>query len=378
MHNIMSAAVGAFKKQPVLCIALLAALVTCFFVPPDRQYAGYFDLKTLACLFCTLEVVCGFARIHTFELAAEKIVHSLSNVRNVVIGVVFITYAGSMLLANDMALLTFLPLGYFVLAATNKKKYMAYTFVLQNIAANLGGMITPFGNPQNLYLYSYFNIDTAVFIEIMTVPFAAAFLLIAVCCIVIPREPMHLENREEYTFHKSRTVVYSVLFVVSILGVLRVIPYLACTAIVTAAMLILDRKALKDVNYPLLATFAAFFVFSGNMARISAVRETLMNILPGRELAIGVLCCQVMSNVPTAVMLSHFTKAYSNLLVAVNIGGLGTPIASLASLITLSEYRRRDREGMKKYVLIFGALNISFLAILFVIQAAGLSLYKIK
>ncbi len=378
MHNIMSAAVGAFKKQPVLCIALLAALVTCFFVPPDRQYAGYFDLKTLACLFCTLEVVCGFARIHTFELAAEKIVHSLSNVRNVVIGVVFITYAGSMLLANDMALLTFLPLGYFVLAATNKKKYMAYTFVLQNIAANLGGMITPFGNPQNLYLYSYFNIDTAVFIEIMTVPFAAAFLLIAVCCIVIPREPMHLENREEYTFHKSRTVVYSVLFVVSILGVLRVIPYLACTAIVTVAMLVLDRKALKDVNYPLLATFAAFFVFSGNMARISAVRETLMNILPGRELAIGVLCCQVMSNVPTAVMLSHFTNAYSNLLVAVNIGGLGTPIASLASLITLSEYRRRDREGMKKYALIFGALNISFLLILFVIQAAGLSLYKIK
>ena len=374
----MSAAVGAFKKQPVLCIALLAALVTCFFVPPDRQYAGYFDLKTLACLFCTLEVVCGFARIHTFELAAEKIVHSLSNVRNVVIGVVFITYAGSMLLANDMALLTFLPLGYFVLAATNKKKYMAYTFVLQNIAANLGGMITPFGNPQNLYLYSYFNIDTAVFIEIMTVPFAAAFLLIAVCCIVIPREPMHLENREEYTFHKSRTVVYSVLFVVSILGVLRVIPYLACTAIVTVAMLVLDRKALKDVNYPLLATFAAFFVFSGNMARISAVRETLMNILPGRELAIGVLCCQVMSNVPTAVMLSHFTNAYSNLLVAVNIGGLGTPIASLASLITLSEYRRRDREGMKKYALIFGALNISFLLILFVIQAAGLSLYKIK
>ncbi len=364
----MKKAVSVVKKQPVLCIAILAMLVTCFFVHPDKEYFGYFDVKTLACLFCTLEVVCGFARIHTFELAAEKIVDSLSNTRNVITGVVFITYIGSMLLANDMALLTFLPLGYFVLETTNKKKYMAYTFVLQNIAANLGGMITPFGNPQNLYLYSYYDIPTVQFVKIMFLPFFSALLLIVICCVVIPKEPMELAHQEDYKFHARRTILYSVLFLVSILAVLRIVPYLVCTALVTIVMFFADKKSLKDVNYPLLATFMVFFVFSGNMARISAVQKLFSVIIPGRVLLFSILCCQCFSNVPTAVMLSHFTGDFSNLLVAVNVGGLGTPIASLASLITLSEYRHRDKEHMKKYLVTFALLNVLFLVVISAVQ----------
>lgn len=357
-----------FKKQPVLCIAILAMLVTCAFIPPDAGYIQYFDFKTLACLFCTLEVVCGFARIHTFELAAEKIVEKLSNTRNVVTGVVFITYIGSMLLANDMALLTFLPLGYFVMETTGKKKYMAYTFVLQNIAANLGGMITPFGNPQNLFLYSYYTIPTLEFMKIMSLPFVTALILIIICCILVPKEPMELAGQKEYSFQGMKTLIYSILFVFSILAVLRVVPYGICTLVVTLAMLAVDRKALKDVNYPLLATFMVFFVFSGNMARISAVQGLFSKIIPGHVLILALACCQFFSNVPTAVMLSHFTADYASLLVAVNVGGLGTPIASLASLITLSEYRRRDRENMKKYILIFGILNFLFLAIIYAVE----------
>ena len=364
----MKRATAMFKKQPVLCIALAAMLVTCIFVQPDREYLGYFDWKTLACLFCTLEVVCGFARIHTFELAAEKIVQSLSHTRNVITGVVFITYVGSMLLANDMALLTFLPLGYYVLETTDKKKYMAYTFVLQNIAANLGGMITPFGNPQNLYLYSYYQIPTLRFMQIMFLPFAVALVLIIICCVLIPKEPMELVGRQEYRFHGPKTIYFGLLFLISILAVLRVLPYIPCTIVVTLGMLLADWRALKDVNYPLLATFAVFFVFSGNMARITAVQELFSLIIPGRVLLLGLLCCQCFSNVPTAVMLSHFTLDYSNLLVAVNVGGLGTPIASLASLITLSEYRRRDKEHMRKYILTFAGLNILFLAVLSLVQ----------
>lgn len=356
------------KKQPVLCIATGAMCITCFFVPPDKEYLGYFDFKTLACLFCTLEVVCGFARIHTFELAAKKLVHNLNNTRNVITGVVFITYVGSMLLANDMALLTFLPLGYFVLKTTGQKKYMAYTFVLQNIAANLGGMITPFGNPQNLYLYSYYQIDTTEFTIIMLPSFLVALILIAVCCLLIPREPMKPVEEKDYVFHCPRTILYSVLFAISILAVLRVLPYQWCTLFVTVAMLILDWHALKDVNYGLLATFSVFFVFSGNMARISAVQEIISVLIHGRTLLFGLCCCQCFSNVPTAVMLSHFTTDYANLLVAVNVGGLGTPIASLASLITLSEYRRRDREHVKKYLGVFLGLNFLFLFIIAAVQ----------
>lgn len=364
----MKKAVSVLKRQPVLSIAIAAMLVTCIFVHPGKEYISYFDFKTLACLFCTLEVVCGFARIHTFELAAEKIVDSLSNTRNVIMGVVFITYIGSMLLANDMALLTFLPLGYFVLETTGQKKYMAYTFVLQNIAANLGGMITPFGNPQNLYLYSYYNIPTLQFVKIMSLPFFAALLLIVICCVVIPKEPMKIAVQEEYSFHARRTVVYGILFAVSILAVLRVVPYLLCTGLVTAVMFVMDKKALKDVNYPLLATFMVFFVFSGNMSRISAVQSLFASVIPGRVLPLSILCCQCFSNVPTAVMLSHFTEDFGNLLVAVNVGGLGTPIASLASLITLSEYRHHDKEHMKKYIITFALLNVLFLVVICAVE----------
>ncbi|MGN0423969.1 MAG: SLC13 family permease [Acetatifactor sp.] len=314
------------KKQPVLCIATVAMLITCFFIHPDKDYLDYFDFKTLSCLFCTLEVVCGFSRIHTFELAAEKLVHNLSNARNVITGVVFITYVGSMLLANDMALLTFLPLGYFVLKTTGKKKYMAYTFVLQNIAANLGGMINPFGNLQNLYLYSYYQIDTMEFMQIMFLPFLVALILIIICCLLIPAEPMELVEKNSYSFHGPKTVIYSILFTVSILAVLRFLPYQWCTLFVTAAMLLVDRRALLDVNYGLLATFAVFFVFSGNMARISAVQEIVSVLIQGRTLLLSLCCCQFFSNVPTAVMLSHFTTDYANLLVAVNVGAWELPL----------------------------------------------------
>lgn len=356
------------KKQPVLAIATVVAIVTCFLVTPDEEYLGYLDFRTLACLFCTLEVVCGFAHIHTFELAAENIVRKLSNTRNVITGVVFITYVGSMLLANDMALLTFLPFGYYVLETTDKKKYMAYTFVLQNIAANLGGMLTPFGNPQNLYLYSHFHIDTMEFMNIMLIPFLTALFLILICCLLIKKEPMQLVNKKGYVFNRKMTLIYTALFLSSVLVVLRILPYKEGTVLITLAMLLLDRKAVKEVNYPLLATFTVFFIFSGNMARIDAVHNLFAKILPGKELLFGVLSCQFISNVPSAVLLSHFTTNYSKLLVAVNIGGLGTPIASLASLITLSEYRRRDPEHTGRYVAVFEAINFSFLIILFIIS----------
>lgn len=361
--------IDLFKKQPVLTVALIAAAVTCFFVPPDTQYLGYFDFKTLACLFCTLAAVGGFARIHTFRILSRKIVRRLSNTRNVITAIVFITYFGSMLLANDMALLTFLPLGYFSLSSANMKKYMAYTFVMQNIAANLGGMLTPFGNPQNLYLYSYFSIDTAEFFSIMFPPFAAALVLILICCAVIPKEEMRLSDDTDYHTSVPKTVIYSVLFVLSILMVMRVIPYVITTIIVTVCIIIVDRKVLLEVNYPLLLTFAAFFVFSGNMARIDAVSETLSALIAGRTLLVGTATCQFISNVPSAVMLSHFTNDYANLLIAVNIGGLGTPIASLASLITLTEYRLHDPKNVKKYIILFEIVNFSFLAVLFAVSA---------
>lgn len=354
----------AVKSSVVLIVALVAAGITYFFVPFDGEYLGYFDLDTLACLFCTLAVVAAFKNIKFFEWLADIIVRRFKNMRNVVLALVFVTYFGSMVMANDMALVTFLPLGFFVLESCGNKKLTAFVFIMQNIAANLGGMLTPFGNPQNLYLYSYYSIPTGEFFKIMALPFAAAFVLILGVCLFVKPEPAQVQSRPKNRPSAWRSAAYAALFVLSILIVFRVFPYYWGLLAVVVALLILDFRALLRVDYSLLLTFCAFFVFSGNLARIPAVEEFLGGLVALDPLAFGTLSCQVISNVPSAVLLSKFTSDYANLLVAVNIGGLGTPIASLASLITLNTFRRVCPGEMRKYVLRFLAFNFSFLAVL--------------
>lgn len=357
------------KSHTVLIIAFLAMSITCFIVPFDDTYYTYIDFKTLACLFLTLIVVEAYKHIHFFEIISRKIIEKLHNLRNTILAVVLITFFGSMLLANDMALLTFLPLGYFVLDSTGQKKYMAFTFIMQTIAANLGGMITPFGNPQNLYLYNYFNIDNLEFMSIMAVPFLTATVLIIICCMFIKKEPLQLVIDYGYKINKSRTVIYSILFAISILMIFKIVPYLVSIIIVVGALLFLDRKALTDIDYPLLLTFVCFFIFSGNMARIPAVQDFFAAIMPSSPLLVGILSCQVISNVPSAILLSRFTTDYANLLVAVNIGGCGTLIASMASLITFGEYRKNNPNKAGSYILQYSAFNFGFIIILVIVQS---------
>lgn len=363
--NLFMSKVWAFVKQNiVMLIALLAAIVTSCIVPPDKEYIGYFDFKTLTCLFCVLAVVCALKNIKFFYILALKIVQIFKNARISVLALVYITFIGSMLIANDMALLTFLPLGYLVLTTTGKRKYMAVTFILQNIAANLGGMLTPFGNPQNLYLYTKFEIPTLEFMSIMAPPFLLSILLITLCCIIFVKpEPLELQ-KDDVKLDPKRTVLYLILFALSIIIVFRVIPYWIGLIIIPVALLIVDRKALLMVDYSLLLTFVFFFIFAGNMARIDAVREVFSSLLEKNTLLVSVLSCQIISNVPSAILLSQFTGNYRDLLVGVNIGGVGTLISSLASLITFREYVKLNPGKGKYYVLLFSLFNFAFLIIL--------------
>lgn len=269
-----------------------------------------------------------------------------------------------MFLANDMALLTFLPLGYISLSATGKEKYMAPIFIFQNIAANLGGMLTPFGNPQNLYIYTKFNIPTLDFMGVMLLPFILSIVLFTLCCFFIPKELLALEQEENESFPKGRTIFYLVLFALTILTVFRVIPYYVCLPIILIAILIADRKALARVDYSLLLTFGAFFLLAGNVSRIGAVNEFFSFLLEKNTLLTGVLSCQVISNVPSAILLSEFTENWRELLVGVNIGGVGTLISSLASLITFREYTSHVKGKTLKYIGLFSAFNFGFLIIL--------------
>ncbi len=363
--NRFMSKVWAFVKQNiVMLIALLAAIVTSCIVPPDKEYIGYFDFKTLTCLFCVLAVVCALKNIKFFYILALKIVQIFKNARISVLALVYITFIGSMLIANDMALLTFLPLGYLVLTTTGKRKYMAVTFILQNIAANLGGMLTPFGNPQNLYLYTKFEIPTLEFMSIMAPPFILSILLITICCIIFVKpEPLELQ-KDDVKLDPKRTVLYLILFALSIIIVFRVIPYWIGLIIIPVVLLIVDRKALLMVDYSLLLTFVFFFIFAGNMARIDAVREVFSGLLEKNTLLVSVLSCQIISNVPSAILLSQFTGNYRDLLVGVNIGGVGTLISSLASLITFREYVKLNPGKGKYYVLLFSLFNFAFLFIL--------------
>ena len=356
-----------FLRNIVLNIAILAALITMILVPPDAAYGQYFDWKTLSCLFCISAVVSALKNIQFFYALACQIVRRFSTMRSCVIALVCITFIGSMFLANDMALLTFLPLGFFVLKSTGKDRYMAFTFIMQNIAANLGGMLTPFGNPQNLYLYSFFHIPDGEFLSIMALPFVIAILLILGCCmIVVKPEPLSFSS-EPIAIDRKKSVIYGILFVLSIAVIFRGVPYVIGLITIPIVLWFTDRKALRMVDYPLLFTFIAFFVFAGNLSRIPVVYEHLSQWLNADPLTISALSCQLISNVPSAVLLSGFTQNYRSLLVGVNIGGLGTLISSLASLITYREYTKHNPDKKGYYIRLFSAYNFGYLIFLLVV-----------
>ena len=357
------------RAHVVLMIALIAALVTSVLVPPDEAWRDYFDWKTLTCLFCTLAVVGALRNILFFTMLSHSVVKLFRTTRMSILALCYITFIGSMFIANDMALLTFLPLGYYVLASTDNKRYTAFTFIMQNISANLGGMLTPFGNPQNLYLYTKFNIDTLEFMSIMLLPFAVSVAMITACCILFVKSAPLRIGYAPVRHYPVRMTIYLLLFALSVVIVFRFVPYPIGLAVIAGTLLIMDRKALKGVDYPLLMTFTAFFIFSGNMSRIGAVREAMEWLLAKDTLVFSTMSCQFISNVPSAILLSQFTDNYRELLVGVNIGGTGTLIASLASLITFSQYQRLNPGDTRGYLVKFTALNVLFLAVLLVVCA---------
>ena len=356
-----------FKKNTVLSVAIIGAVITSILVPPDKEYVRYFDYKTLTCLFCTLAVVCALKNINFFYILARRVVASFKTTRFSVLALVYITFIGSMLIANDMALLTFLPLGYFVLTTTGKQSLMAYVFILQNIAANLGGMLTPFGNPQNLYIYTKYNVDNVEFVKVMLPPFILSIFIITVCCLCIKSEKLTIKQ-EDVHIDRRKAGIYFLLFALSIAIIFRAVPYAIGLVVIPVALFFMDKKALKMVDYPLLFTFVSFFIFSGNLSRIDFIRNFFSDLLGKSTLLTSVFSCQVISNVPSAILLSQFTDNYRELLLGVNIGGVGTLIASLASLITFREYVKNNPGKSLYYIKLFSALNFGFLIVLTVVS----------
>ena len=364
-----SAAARLAKEQVVVLVAATLALLSCLLVTPDREYRDYFETRTLMCLFCTMAVIAALDNVGFLTALADRVVRRFRTRRGMIVGLVYATGAWATLISNDMALLTFLPLTYVALEATSNERYLAFAFVMETAAANLGGMITPFGSPQNLFLYSHFNIAASDFFGVMLLPFVVSMVLITAICRCVPDAPIEAMDVRK-PFRTWPTVAYFMLFALAVAIVFRVTPVWV-GFVVPVALLVLDRSAFAKLDYALLLTFVFFVIFSGNLARIGTVHTALTGLMDANVLLWSTLSSQVISNVPSAILLAQFTDDYRELLVGVNIGGVGTIVGSLASLIALSAYRTYHPQGTRKFMVIFSAVNVGLLAVLLVVMSVG-------
>ncbi|WP_026521405.1 SLC13 family permease [Butyrivibrio sp. VCB2001] len=354
------------KIDTVLCIAWILAIISAFFVHPGKEYLGYIDFRSLGILWGLMVIIQGFKENSVFDRIAGFLLSKVTKSWQLAAMLIFMCFFGSMLITNDVALITFVPFALMILHDCEREDMMIPTVVLQTVAANLGSMLTPIGNPQNLYLYGLTGMRLDHFVMIM-LPFSlVSAVLLVLGLLIIPGREKSLKksNNSSITSHfesKRQIIIYAVLFAIALLTVVRILPWYVFAIIVLVIVGGMDYKILFRADYILLLTFIGFFIFTGNMGRIEVISSFLQEVLIGREFGISVALSQIISNVPATLMLSGFTINYKSLLIGVNVGGLGTLIASMASLISYKAYSKEYQEKSGKYLLVFTAVNVVFL-----------------
>ncbi|MBQ0001572.1 MAG: anion permease [Clostridiales bacterium] len=356
------------KKEIVMTIAFVLAVVSAFFVHPDGGYAAYVDFRVLALLFGLMLLVKGFQQIGLFDLLIQKVFGKVKNGRTLSQMLVLLCFFLSMVITNDVALITFVPFAIMALRLCHQEKLMIRVIVLQTMAANLGSMLTPIGNPQNLYLFTASGMGMGEFLKTMFPIALLSLILLMAVTLLIPAEKITLQVEEKAKKMDQKLIlVYSALFVLNLLVVFRVLTWVPVLLITILGVVLVKKwNLLKEVDYALLLTFIGFFVFVGNIGRIPEISGLVEKLLTGREILISALFSQFLSNVPAALLLSGFTDQYRKLLVGVNIGGLGTLIASMASLISYKLYAVQEDANKGKYMLTFTAWNVIGLVIMLV------------
>ena len=363
MKNI-NVFLAILKKEPMLIAAALCMVISMFFVPPSAAYLDYIDFRVLALLFCLMAVVAGLQNHGLFDRFARKVLTGKMQRRTLFAELILLPFFSSMLVTNDVALITFVPFAILILELTGQQRHMIFVVVMQTVAANLGSMSTPVGNPQNLYIYSAFHLTAADFFHAVLIYTLLALPLLTLSVLLCPKGELSVslpEAREPMS--QKHILLYGVLFLLCLLSVFHVLHYLILLAVICAALLLADRSLFRKIDYSLLLTFVCFFVFAGNIGAIDAVRIFLQNLLNVHPLLTSMLASQFISNVPAAVLLSGFTQDWRSLLIGTDIGGLGTPIASLASLISLRLYMKSENARIGRYLGFFILVNIIGLSI---------------
>lgn len=358
------------NNEIVLCVAFVLAVISSFFVPPDKSYFGYIDFRTLSILLALMITMAGLQRLSVFRQIGELLVSKMSSIRGVVLVLFGLCFFLSMFITNDVALLTFVPFSIVTLSISGRKDLFIKVIVLETIAANLGSMLTPLGNPQNLYLYSLAGMSLDEFIKLM-LPYSLLSLVMIFACGIffVKKAPVTLSEKNVYERSKKDKLMigmYLFTFLVSILVVAHVLDYRIGLVIVLALVLIFDRRVLRKPDYCLLLTFIFLFIFIGNIKRIPELSSAIGQLLSVNEVIVSIILSQFISNVPAAILCSGFTKNISNLIIGTNLGGLGTLIASMASLISFKQYGYIDGADKKKYIGVFTVMNLVFLVMMLV------------
>lgn len=375
------AAERAVMHNPLLVVSAVAALVTMFFVPPSEAYLGYFNWHTLTCLLCILMVVAAFDSSGLLEFVAHTVVERVKSLRMLVVVLVLVTLCCSMILSNDMTLVTILPLAVLLLNSIGRERDIPFTFIVITLTANLGGMLLPFGNPHNLYLYTMFSVNFVDFVLLMAPPLVLSMALILIRCLFVQKTDFHYRKPPTIILSKPHVAVYTALFALCIAMTVGAVSYPVGALVVIAVLAVADRTVFAKTDYALVLTFVCFFVFSGNIAQMPQISSFFNTLLSNCGAFIAsLLSSQVISNVPTAILLSNFTNDWAGIALGTNIGAVGTPISSLATLITLRQYQKltsdasvsegvaggsdgRSLAGNGRFLLRFEAYNFAFLII---------------
>ena len=362
---------GWFRREVVLTVALVLALVSMFFVIPDRQYIDYIDLHTLGLLFALMAVMAGLQRLGLFRTMGEAMLRRTRSTRQLEAVLIFLPFFTSMAVTNDVALITFVPFAILVLEMVGRRDLLIPIISLQTVAANLGSMATPVGNPQNLFLYAHFSLSMGDFLSLLLPLTLISLVGLAAAGLYFGGKgwiSVSFPEQVRLTSPKH-LALYLVLFGLCLLSVCRILPYGILTVLVIVSLLLARRQLLGQVDYMLLLTFVCFFIFSGNLGQMPTVRAGLGSLLSRSPLLCSAAASQIISNVPAAVLLSGLTEDWKGLLAGVDVGGLGTPVASLASLISMKFYLRSRQAKPLPYFLWFTAANVVGLLVLLPVAA---------
>ncbi len=359
------------KAEILFCVTFsLAVATTIVFSFDTKKLIGavsFIDFRLLSLMLCLMLIMQGFIKIGVFNVLSQKILSKIQTTRLLSITLILICFFTATFFTNSVALISFIPFTILVYSAVGWKQKLVYVVALETIAANLGGMLTPIGNSQNLFLFSNFDITLASFL-LITVPLGVLGLavVILVCC-VLPSRNLKLNfPQKQVISSKLKLAIYSGMFLTFILVVLRVLPWQYIALIIVGYFLVLETKSMLTVDWFLIFTIACFFIISYNLQQSQVLQVFLKTVVLDNEFIISVILSQFISNMPTAILISSFTDNIKAVLIATNIASFGTLVASLGNLVAYKLFAKSQPSGALKYLKIFSILNgVMFVILLF-------------